>query len=60
MVLAHGLLGFVVPPVQDGSASPGWWGFVGPLRPFAVVAGKRTSARVTGAGWARRCEAGGL
>lgn len=59
VVLAHSLLGFVVTLVQDGSASPRWWGVVGPLRPFAVVAGKRTSARVTGAAWARRCEAGG-
>lgn len=25
-VLAHGLLGFVVTPVQDGSTSRGWWG----------------------------------
>lgn len=57
-VLAHHLLGFVVPPVLGGSACPVWRGGSGAS---AALPGEcwEEDVRVAGAGWARRCEAGG-
>lgn len=57
-VLAHDLLGFVVPPVPGGSACPVWRGGSGAS---AVLPGEcwEEDVGVAGAGCARRCEAGG-
>lgn len=55
---AQNLLGFVVPPVPGGSACPVWRGGSGAS---AALPGEcwEEDVGVAGAGWARRCEAGG-
>lgn len=57
-VLAHDLLGFVVPRVPGGSACPVWRGG---SRASAALPGEcwEEGVGVAGAGWARRREAGG-